>query len=73
MIQVNLLPKELQRAAHTLKGSSSHFFATHVVSTAEILENYGEQGEFDNAPEAFENVKVEVDRLIEAIRAKFLT
>lgn len=65
--------KELQRSAHTLKGSSSHFFATHVVTHAELLEGYGERGEFEGTQPIVETLKTEVSRLTAAIRAEYLT
>jgi HPt (histidine-containing phosphotransfer) domain-containing protein len=63
--------KELQRAAHTLKGSSSHFFAIPVQTAAGILEKCGEQADFDEAPKVLADVKLEADRLMQAIRDEF--
>jgi len=63
--------KSLQRAAHTLKGSSTHFMATHVVQVAEQFEAFGENSEFGKAKDAIDDLKKEVNRLKEAIRRKF--
>ena len=65
--------KELQRAAHTLKGSSSHFFADRVVQSAEILEQIGRDGELAKAPQAFDEVTREVAKLLAEIRSTFVT
>ena len=63
--------KEMRRAAHTIKGSSSHFLAKYVVSAAELLEGYGERAEFEDAPRAYEKLTHEVARMTQAIRTNF--
>ena len=64
--------KNTQRVAHTLKGSSSHFFAKGVVEAAGVLEEFGKQSEFEPIPDAVEKLKVEVDRLTNAITTTFV-
>ena len=63
--------KEMRRAAHTIKGSSSHFLAKHVVAAAEVLERLGEQASFDDAEEAYAKLETEVDRMTGVIKATF--
>lgn len=63
--------KEMRRAAHTIKGSSSHFLAKYVVSAAEVLEGFGERAEFEEAPQAYETLAHEVARMTQAIKTNF--
>ena len=60
--------KDMQRAAHTIKGSSSHFHAMRVMEKARLLEEFGQRSAFDEAPQAFTQLQAEVDRLLKAIR-----
>ena len=63
--------KEMRRAAHTIKGSSSHFLAQRVVAAAALLERYGEEQVFQDAQEAYEHLAEEVTRMTEIIKATF--
>jgi HPt (histidine-containing phosphotransfer) domain-containing protein len=64
--------KLLQRAAHTLKGSSSHFFAEAVCASAEVLEQFGRDQQLQDAPQAFDQVRRDVAKLLAKIRSTFM-
>ncbi len=55
--------KTLQRAAHTLKGSTRYFGATRVSEMALQIETMGARADFTHAGEALRNVEREMARL----------
>ena len=61
----------LKRAAHTLRGSASHFQAVGVLQAAETLEQHSDQSDFVAAEIAFESLELEVQQLENAIRHRF--
>ena len=60
--------RELQRAAHTLKGAADVFSAKRVVDAAWQLETIGRDGDLADAGRAWSVLQREVDRLIPAMR-----
>ena len=56
--------KGLERSAHTLKGSVGNFFAKKAVDASLRLETMGREGALDEAPQAFEVLEKEIERLI---------
>ncbi len=55
--------KTLQRAAHTLKGSTGYFGATHAAEMALQLETMGKKGEMIHAHKALADMEREMARL----------
>ena len=54
---------DLERAAHSLKGSVANFAAQQAVELALKLERLGRAGEIDNAQRTFEALSTEVERV----------
>lgn len=61
----------LRRAAHTLKGSAAVFAAKRTVTAALELELMARDGELKKAPETLAILEVEVERLKQALEARF--
>jgi HPt (histidine-containing phosphotransfer) domain-containing protein len=59
----------LQRVAHTLKGSADVLGATAVVEAAQSLELIGRDQAMDQADAGLEQLELEVNRLLRALRA----
>ena len=62
---------EIQRTAHTLKGSSRHFFADEVVEAAATMEALGRDAQFAESKALYPQLKQAVFRLMEAIDERF--
>ncbi len=60
---------ELQRAAHTLKGSADIFAAQRVVSAARILETMGKENSLGGALNSLEELKREVDHMLSSVQS----
>jgi HPt (histidine-containing phosphotransfer) domain-containing protein len=50
-------------AAHTLKGGSGNFFAVASFESALALEMMGKNNNLDTAPQQYEKLEIELDRL----------
>ena len=61
--------KQLEKAAHSLKGSVTVFSAELAIQAAQLLESFGEQDKFATAGEAYEHLELEIERLLAAIGA----
>jgi signal transduction histidine kinase/DNA-binding response OmpR family regulator len=61
--------KALQRAAHTLKGSTYVFYARAASEAAQKLETMGRTGDWNGIDDAFETLRQEVERLESALSA----
>jgi CheY-like chemotaxis protein/HPt (histidine-containing phosphotransfer) domain-containing protein len=59
----------LERAAHTLKGSVSNFFAQEAVDAALQLESIARSGDTTQVDEAFEELEKKIERLKPALSA----
>ena len=59
--------RQLERAAHTLKGSLSYLAATHAVGTAQTLEHMGRAGELSNAAESYAALERHLQGLWQAL------
>lgn len=59
-----------KRAAHTMKGSSMSFGATHLANLAAELEQLSLQTAFDSAAEHLPDFRAELDRVAFALRAE---
>jgi CheY-like chemotaxis protein len=60
--------QRVRRAAHKLAGALGTFRAQPAVTTAQCLEEMGRHGDLEEAPEAVEKLRAEVDRLLVALR-----
>jgi HPt (histidine-containing phosphotransfer) domain-containing protein len=58
---------EVRRFAHTIKGSSSHFFAQPTVAAASRVELMGRDGDLTGVDEAYASLEHEVERLRQAL------
>lgn len=56
-------PKALKMAAHIVKGTLAIFHAKPAVTLASKLEQMGKQADITEAPQNFEMLKVEIERL----------
>ena len=61
--------REVERAAHNLKGTASAFAAQATTDAARRLEEMGRSGNLSEAEAAYANLKREVERLIAALNA----
>jgi len=61
--------KTLERAAHTLKGAASNFFAESVTNAARELEMLGRVGDLSRARAAFQRVEKETKGLLQDLGA----
>lgn len=61
---------ELRRAAHTLKGSLEVFGAKAASKAALEVEQLGEDGDFEAASEAVEELRGELDRVIPKLKER---
>lgn len=57
------------KSAHTLKGAVSNFSAKKAFDTALTLEKIGKTGDLAEAPDAFKDLKIEVQHARDAIEA----
>lgn len=57
----------VQRLAHSLKGAVGNFSAHSAFSIAEELETMSREGNLDNAPNTFTNLREEIERLKPAL------
>ncbi len=55
--------KELEFAAHRIKGSVQHFSADEVVATALKLENLGREGDMHSAQELYKELQQQLDEI----------
>jgi two-component system, sensor histidine kinase and response regulator len=62
--------KSVERTAHTLKGSSGNMGATRMATLCAELEVVGGSGSLARAPELFEQLKAEFDRVRTVLRAE---
>jgi HPt (histidine-containing phosphotransfer) domain-containing protein len=62
--------KQLQAAAHRLKGAASNLAVLSLAETARALEEFGERGEIDGAMDAWHHLKLEADRVYTILRAE---
>jgi len=62
-------PENLERAAHSLKGSVGNFGAAPAFDAAARLETIGRDGQMDQAPSAMAALAKEMDRLTPALKA----
>jgi CheY-like chemotaxis protein len=60
--------QEVQRAAHTIKGSASVFGAKYVVERASRMEQMGREGDLSEGAAAFADLEIELNRLIAAMK-----
>ena len=60
-------PRQLERAAHSLKGSVSNFGAEDATSAAYNLEKIGREGRMQDAPGAQDLLERELERLRPAL------
>ena len=63
-------PAAIEQAAHALKGSMSNFGAGDAVQAALRLETIGRNGNLEHAAECFQQLEVEVQRLLDAIESQ---
>lgn len=61
--------KQVERAAHSLKGMAAMFDASRVVAAAGAVENLGRTGELGQAAAAVEQLGIEVENLVRAMQA----
>lgn len=61
---------EVQRIAHTIKGSARVFGAEAVATVAERLEAMGREAELNEADEAMKALDVQAERLLTALSAE---
>ncbi len=61
--------RALEQAAHTLKGSVANFAAEPARAAALRLEMLGRGGDFEQAPEACQELESEIERFSAALRA----
>lgn len=61
---------ELQRAAHTLKGSVRIFATAPAVEAARRLEEMGSAGDLSDAEDGWSTLRLEIDRLTAALADK---
>lgn len=59
--------KQVERGAHTIKGSADVFAATRVVVAARRLEELARDGDLKSAEDAAAKLEIELKQLIEAV------
>jgi len=60
---------ELQRAAHTLKGSSDLFLAQQVYETSRLIELAAKEGRRDDLASLFQTLKPQADAMLRVLRS----
>ena len=66
---------EVQRCAHSLKGSAGNIGASHLLAVCRLLDDHGKSGDLSNLPglvasldDEYARVAAEIQRLVEATR-----
>lgn len=63
----NKIPSDLERSAHTLKGTVSIFFAAPSRELAAKLETMGRENNLANAEEVLSELEIELEKLCKAL------